>query len=118
MRDGARCSISTRVPTVVRPASKAPDTAAQVAAIFGTGSNNNNDAFTATLSLNFVNGANEDAVVATDPSGLSSFFAASPSPYRIGAAWTGNTAWYAGWTCNSGYAQLGGGSNCTSLPTI
>ncbi|MXO75845.1 hypothetical protein GRI40_11520 [Altererythrobacter aerius] len=93
-------------------------TAASAASAFGSGANNNNDAFTSTLTMTFVNGANEDAVVPTDPTGLSSFFAASPSPYRIGAAWGGNTAWAAGWTCNSGYAPLGGGSNCTSLPVI
>jgi hypothetical protein len=96
--------------------------AASVAAAFGSGTGNNNDAFTATLTMTFVNGANEDAVVATDPSGLATipagFFSASPTPYRIGAAWGGNTSWYAGWTCNSGYAPLGGASSCTSLPTI
>lgn len=96
--------------------------AASVAAAFGSGTGNNNDAFTATLTMTFVNGANEDAVVATDPSGLATipagFFSASPTPYRIDAAWGGNTSWYAGWTCNSGYAPLGGASSCTSLPTI
>ena len=96
--------------------------ASSVAAAFGSGSNNNNDAFTSTLTMTFVNGANEDAVVPTDPSGLATiprgFFNPSPAPYRIGAAWTGNTAWFAGWTCNSGYAALGGASACTSLPTI
>jgi hypothetical protein len=92
--------------------------AASVAAAFGSGANNNNDNFTSTLTMTFVNGANEDAVVATDPSGLSGFFSAAPTPYRIGGAWTGNTAWASGWTCNSGYAALGGASNCTSLPVI
>ncbi|WP_120716437.1 hypothetical protein [Tsuneonella amylolytica] len=98
--------------------------AASVAAAFGSGANNNNDAFTNTLTMTFVNGANENAVVPTDPTGLATgtaipagFFTASPSPYRIGAAWAENSSWYKGWTCNSSYAPLGGGSACTSLPT-
>jgi hypothetical protein len=92
-------------------------TAATVAAAFGTGTNNNNDAFTSTLTTLFVNGANEDAVPAFDASTLSAFFDV-PSPNRIGAAWTGNNAWYNGWTCNSAYANFGTGNSgdCTSLP--
>lgn len=99
-------------------------TAANVATAFGSGTNNNNDAYSSTLTMTFVNGANEDAVTPTDPSSLATgsvipagFFTAAPTPYRIGAAWTGNTSWIAGWTCNAGYAALGGGSACTSLPT-
>jgi len=92
--------------------------AASVATAFGSGANNNNDSFTSTLTGLFVDGANEDAVVAFDASTLSSFFDV-PSPNRIGAAWTGNNAWYTGWTCNSSYANFGTGNsgNCTSLPT-
>ena len=66
-----------------------------------------------------MNGANEDAVTAFNANtGLSTFFDA-PSPNHIGAAWTGNTAWYTQWTCNSSYANFGTGNsgNCTSLPT-
>lgn len=95
----------------------APFTAAQVQTAFGAGSNNNSDTFTNTLTMTFVNGANEDAVVTTDPSTLSSYFAAAPTPYHIGAAWSGNTSWYKGWTCDSSYADFGSGSACTSLPT-
>ncbi|MEY4721557.1 MAG: hypothetical protein RIQ46_1282, partial [Pseudomonadota bacterium] len=90
--------------------------ATQVAGFFGSGSNNNNDGFTPTLTSLFVNGTNEDAVPAFDATTLSTFFTL-PSPNRIGAAWSGNTAWYTGWTCNSGTANLGGGSSCSSLPT-
>lgn len=91
--------------------------AAQVATAFGSGSNNNSDAFTSTLSTLFFNGTNEDAIVAFDPTTLSSFFDL-PSPNRIGAAWTGNSSWYAGWTCNSGNANFGATSTaCSSLPT-
>ena len=91
--------------------------ATQVAAAFGSGSNNNNDAFTSTLTNLIVNGSNEDAVPTFDVTSISAFFSNTPSPYRIGAAWAGNTGWIAGWTCNSSYANLGGGSACTSLPT-
>ena len=92
-------------------------TAAQVATFFGSGSNNNNDAFTSSLTNLFVNGANEDAVPAFNATSLSAFYDL-PSPNRIGAAWTGNTTWYTGWTCNSGYANFGTSStDCTSLPT-
>jgi hypothetical protein len=42
-------------------------TTATIAAIFGTGTNNNNDNYTPTLSGAFINGANETAVAATDP---------------------------------------------------
>jgi len=101
----------------------APFTAAQVHA-FVTADASNNENFTSTLTMTFVNGANEDAVAATDPSSLATgtaipagFFTATPTPYKIGAAWSANNTWYTGWTCNSGYAALGGGSACTSLPT-
>jgi hypothetical protein len=90
--------------------------AAAVATAFGSGANGNNDAFTSTLTSLFVNGANEDAVAAFNATSLSTFFDV-PSPNRIGAAWAGNNTWVNGWTCNSSYANLGGGSACTSLPT-
>ncbi len=86
-------------------------TAANVATAFGSGSNNNNDSLTSTLTSLFVNGANEDGVAVTDAATynfapLSSFFT---TPTHIGAAYSGNTSWYSGWTCNSSYAPLGGG---------
>lgn len=90
--------------------------ASQVSTMFGSGANNNNDNLVSTLTSLFVNGTNEDAIMPFDASTLSAFFN-TPSPNHAGAAWTGNTAWYAGWTCNSSYADLGGGSACTSLPT-
>ena len=65
----------------------------------------------------FVNSATADAFATTDPTTLaSSFFSAAPTPYHIGAAWSGNTSWAAGWTCNSSYAPLGGLTDCTTLP--
>ena len=102
----------------------APFTSGQVRA-FVTGDASNNEAFVNSLTMTFVNGANEDAVTPTDPSGLATgatipvgFFTATPTPYKIGAAWSANNTWYTGWTCNSNYAALGGASACTSLPVI
>ena len=91
---------------------------ANTAVAFGAGANNNSDSFTNTLTATglYLNGTNENAVLTTDPTGLSSFFTASPTPYRIGAAWAENQ-WYVGWTCNSATANFGATSSaCTSLP--
>jgi hypothetical protein len=92
---------------------------ASAAAAFGSGANNNNDAFTSTLTSLFVNGTNEDAVVAFNATAFSPFFDL-PSPNRVGAAWTGNTSWYTQWTCNSSYASFGAGNtgNCTAVPVF
>lgn len=87
---------------------------------FASGTNNNNDAFTPTLTGLFLNGTNEDGVTAFDLTTLvpASTLFANPSPNRVGAAWTGNNAWYTGWTCNSGFANFGATSSaCSSLPT-
>ena len=91
-------------------------TGAQVATLFGTGANNNNDAFTTSFSSLFINGANETAVVATNPTTFSSFFTATN---YIGAVRDASDTWYAGWTCNSSTAALGTSVTglCTSLPT-
>jgi hypothetical protein len=92
-------------------------TPANVQTMFGAGSNNNTDSLTSTLTMQFVNGANENGIVAFDASTLSSFFTV-PSPNRVGAAWSGNTSWYTGWTCNSSTANFGASStSCASLPT-
>jgi hypothetical protein len=89
-------------------------TAAQVQGFFGSGSNNNNDAFTSTLTGGFINGANETGVTAFDVTTLSSFF--SSAPY-IGAVRDSSDTWYAGWTCNSGAANFGATSqSCLLLP--
>jgi hypothetical protein len=90
-------------------------TAAQVATFFGSGANNNNDAFTPSLTGGFINGANETAVTATDPKASASFF---DTTTWIGAVRNATDTWYAGWTCNSATANFGTGSSaCTSLPT-
>ncbi len=88
-------------------------TAAQVETRFNAGSNNNS-AFTNTLTMTFVNGANENGLAVFDPTALSTFF---DNPSNIGAVFPGNTAWVEGWTCNSATATFDANvSNCTSLP--
>ena len=83
-----------------------------------SGTNNNNRRSRPTLTSVFINGANETAVAATDPTP----FNADPLPARpaqrggaqpvqprspISArSRTRPTLWYAGWTCNSGYVEL------------
>ncbi|CAN5285489.1 hypothetical protein BH11PSE5_BH11PSE5_18020 [soil metagenome] len=91
-------------------------TDAVVQTLFGSGSNNNNDAFTPSLTSVFINGANETAVVATDPKTISAFF---DTTTYIGAVKDANDKWYQGWTCNSDTVGFGTGNSglCTSLPT-
>src|SRR5690606_14275902 len=91
-------------------------TDSQVQSIFGSGSNNNNDAFTPTLASLFINGSNETTVPAFDAKGLSSFF---DTTNYIGAVKNSSDTWYAGWTCNSAAASFGSNNAglCTSLPT-
>jgi hypothetical protein len=93
-------------------------TAAQVQTAFGSGSNGNNDAFTPSLTSQFVNGANETAVAAVDPKTFNTFF---DTTNYIGAVKDANDNWYKSWTCNSGYASFDTTTsmsrNCLSLPT-
>lgn len=87
----------------------------QVADTFNAGANNN-AAFTATLANTFVNGANEAAVVATDPKTIDDAF--DTTDY-VGAVRDASDTWYAGWTCNSATANFGDTSTaCTSLPSL
>lgn len=89
-------------------------TNAQVEAIFGSGANNNNAAFTLSLTDLFINGANETAVAAVDPKTVDAFF--DTTDY-IGAVKDATDTWYQGWTCFSSAADFGGGeSECSSLP--
>ncbi|WP_084579689.1 hypothetical protein [Sphingomonas azotifigens] len=103
-------------------------TDAQVAAIFGSGANNNNVSYTSTLANLFVNGANETAVPAFDPTAFNGqvfngitltpagFFDASGF---IGAVKNATDTSFQGWTCNSATATFAtGASLCTSLPTL
>ena len=91
-------------------------TAAQVATAFAAGTNNNNnDAFTPSLSSLFINGANETAVTGFNATTLSAFFDVTT---WIGAVRNSTDTWYAGWTCNTATVNFGAGSTaCTSLPT-
>ena len=103
-------------------------TATQVQTAFGSGANNNNDAYTPSLTNLFISGTNETAIVATNPKtipGLASVFSDFPSFFDatnyIGAVKDANDGWYKGWTCNSAYAPFDDTSNanrsCISLPT-
>lgn len=88
-------------------------TAAQAQAIFDAGANNNAN-FTDTLTMTFVNGANENAVPVFNPTTLSSFFTV---PTNIGAVYPGNNTWINGWTCNSATVTFDNAvSSCLSLP--
>ncbi len=104
-----------------------------VGTIFGSGSNNNNSAFTASLTSVFINGGNENGVAATDPTTFNADSLAgtgqpnTAAPNRleavtfIGAArnQADVTANFGGWTCNAGYVSFGSNSgSCTQLPAI
>jgi hypothetical protein len=103
-------------------------TTATVAAIFGDGTNNNEDAHVSTLTGTgpYINGANESAVAATDPTTFNAdpfatVNAAAPNRLTavsyIGAVQNAGDIWYAGWACNSGYANFGTlSTSCTSVP--
>jgi hypothetical protein len=89
-----------------------------VSTSFGSGANGNNDAYTPSLTAQFVNGATETAVTAFDAKTWNPFF---DTTTYIGAVKDANDNWYKGWTCNSGYAAFdtttAAGRNCLSLPT-
>ncbi len=91
-------------------------TAAEVQTIFGSGANNNNSAFTASLSNVFVNGANETAVTAFDAKTLNAYF---DTTAYIGAVRNASDTWYEGWTCNTDAASFGTANTglCSTLPT-
>ena len=91
-------------------------TADQVSTIFGSGANNNNSAFTASLTNVYVNGANETAVTAFDAKTLNAYF---DTTAYIGAVRNASDTWYEGWTCNSAAASFGTTNTglCTTLPT-
>lgn len=91
-------------------------TAQQVADIFNTAGNSTNPAFVSTLTNTFVNGANETAVVATDPKSVDTLF---ETTNYVGAVKNSSDTWYAGWTCNSANATFSTtASACTSLPAL
>ena len=89
--------------------------AAAVATNFGSGANNNNDAFTSTLTSLYINGANETGVAAADPKTFASFF---DTTTWIGAVRNTSDNWWSTWTCNSDVADFGTANTgaCTTLP--
>ena len=90
-------------------------TAQQVADVFAAGANNSST-FTPTLTSTFINGANETAAVATNPTTIDAAFTATT---YVGAVQNATDTWYAGWTCNSGTATFDATStSCTSLPAL
>ena len=105
-------------------------TTATIAAIFGDGADNNEDAHTSSLNNVFINGPNESSVAATDPTpfnadqfaGTGQPNAAAPNRLQavtyIGAVRDAGDTSFANWTCNSGYVSFGAGSaTCTTVPT-
>ena len=70
------------------------DTAA--AALFTAGTNNQATGYISTLTQVFINGGNESARVATNPTTVSPFFLGVSN---IGAVFGANDTWYVGWTC-------------------
>ena len=88
-------------------------TAAAIQSRYEAGTNNNAN-FTNTLTMTFLNGANETAVPVFDPTALSSFFVV---PAEIGAVYAANADWVESWTCNSATVNFDADvSACTSLP--
>ncbi|MGY4397864.1 hypothetical protein ACVWZA_003061 [Sphingomonas sp. UYAg733] len=108
-------------------------TSAEVAALFGAGSNGNSITYTPMLTNLFINGVTESAVT---PFNVANLHAASGIPSStgglggqtaffdavtyIGAVRDASDNWYRTWTCNSQTLDLGAGNTglCTSLPTI
>ena len=86
---------------------------AQARTVFDAGSNNRSP-FTNTLTMTYINGANETGVSAFNPTALSTFFDAVD---YIGAVKNSADTWYTGWTCNSAAAAFGSNTGaCTTLP--
>jgi hypothetical protein len=113
-------SVALACPTAFRDDNNV--TVARIAQIFGTGTNGNNSAFVPTLTNVFVNGANETAVVATNPTTFNIAGSTAPNQFTagtyIGAVQNASDTWYAGWTCNASYVNFGSTSGlCTALPT-
>jgi uncharacterized membrane protein len=65
---------------------------------------NNTTNVVSTLTGTFINGANENAAIATNPNALNSFFTATT---YIGAVQNAADTWWQGWTCG-----LAAGSTC------
>ncbi len=89
-------------------------TAAEVASIFGAGTNVSST-FTTSLTNVYVNGPNETARTPFNASTVNPFFVNTD---YIGAVKDANDTRFQGWTCNSATANFGSSSiACTALPT-
>lgn len=78
------------------------------------GNTNNNSNFTSTLTMLFINGANETAVTAV--ANLTSFSSSFTQVDYIGAVRDANDVWYRSWSCNASYVDFGAPANCVSVP--
>lgn len=88
-----------------------------VALLFGNGANENNDAFSSTLTGGYVNGSNEARTPGFDAKAWAAYF---DTTSYVGAVRDASDLWYARWTCNSAAADFGSDNSgaCTSLPVI
>ncbi|MBJ7437616.1 MAG: hypothetical protein JHD35_01140 [Sphingopyxis sp.] len=101
---------------------------AQQAAIFGSGTNNNNATFTTTLLASLANGPNETAVPSFDPTPFNADpYASTPAstPNRmtavayVGAIRDASDTAFIGWTCRTSYADFGSNSReCGVAPLL
>lgn len=91
-------------------------TVAEVAAVFGAGTNGNTDNFVNSLINLYINGPNENARPFVDPKTFDAFF---DTTAYVGAVQNAASDWTAGWTCNSATATFAVPATnlCTSLPT-
>lgn len=71
--------------------------------------------FTATLTSMFVNGGNETGAAAFNPTVFNRNGFTFDNPGYVGAI-SPSDSWYKTWTCNTGYAALGGATNCAASP--
>ena len=91
-------------------------TVADIAAVFGSGTNGNLDSFVSSLVSLYINGPNETARPAVDPKTFDAFF---DTTTFVGAVQNTASDWTVGWTCNSGTASFRNSTSgeCLSLPT-
>jgi hypothetical protein len=99
-------------------------TTATVSTIFGSGTNNNNSAHVPSFT-GFVNGPNESAIAATDPTAFNADVYGSPNPSSpnrlvattyVGAIQNAADTRFRGWTCDTGFANFGSGVSCLASP--
>lgn len=98
------------------------------AAIFGSGTNNNNANFTTSLLASLANGPNETAVPSFDPTSFNADpYASTPvsAPNRmtavayVGAIRDASDTAFTGWTCRTSYADFGSTSReCAVAPSL